>query len=79
MPACQYLASSPRLSDQLFTTRTNLYEDAAMDAAERKVALRLAVVRGYKYKIIRKFTGICERTTQRGQALHPCTGDVSTS
>ena len=41
-------------------------------SAELKVAfnLRLAVVRGYKYKKIRKITGISERTTQCVRALH---------
>jgi transposase len=47
-----------------------------ISAELKKVALRLAVVRGYKYKKIRKITGISERTTQRVRALHRRTGDV---
>jgi hypothetical protein len=38
--------------------------------------LRLAVVRGYKYKKIRKITGISEGTTQHVRALHRRTGDA---
>jgi hypothetical protein len=38
--------------------------------------LRLAVVRGYKYKKIRKIPGISERTTQCVRALHQRAADA---
>jgi transposase len=40
------------------------------------MALRLAVVKGYKHKKIRSITGISERTMRRLCALHRRTGDV---
>jgi transposase len=42
----------------------------------KKVALRLAVVKGYKYKEIRKITGISEQSTEHLCALYQHTGDV---
>jgi hypothetical protein len=50
-----------------------------ISAELKKVALRLAVVKGYKYKKIRRIPEISEiskRTTQRLRALHRHTGDV---
>ena len=47
-----------------------------ISAELKKVALRLAVVKGYKYKKIRKITGISERSIQRLVALHRHTGVV---
>ena len=44
-------------------------------SAELKVALRLAVVKGYKYKKIRNH-GNQRENTQRLRALHYGTGDV---
>ena len=41
-----------------------------ISAELKKVALHLAVVKGYKYKKIRRITWISERTTQCVQALH---------
>jgi len=43
----------------------------------KRVALRLALVRRYKYKRIRQITGISERTTQRIRALYRDIGDVA--
>jgi len=37
----------------------------------KKMALHLAIVKGYKYKKIQSITGISERTTQCIWALHP--------
>ena len=44
-----------------------------ISAKFKKVELRLAVVKGYKYKNIRKIVGMSERTTQHLCALrwHP--------
>jgi hypothetical protein len=42
----------------------------------KRQVLRLAVVRGYKYKRIRELTGVSERTTKRICALHRRIGDV---
>ena len=42
----------------------------------KKVALHLALVKGYKYKKIRKITGISERSTRCLCALYQHTGDV---
>ena len=47
-----------------------------ISAELKKVALRLAVVKEYKYKKIWAITGISERTTQRLRALYHGTGDV---
>ena len=42
----------------------------------KKVALRLALVKGYKYKKIRKIMRISERSTRCLCALYQHTGDV---
>ena len=42
----------------------------------KKLALRLALVHGYKYKKIRHLTGVSERTIMRIRALHRRIGDV---
>ena len=41
-----------------------------ISAELKRVALHLAVVKGYKYKKIQRITGISERKTQCVQALH---------
>jgi hypothetical protein len=67
------------IEQSIITTRLTIFMRQHISAELKKVALRLAVVRGYKYKKIRKITGISERTTQHVQALHWCMGDVATS
>jgi metal-sulfur cluster biosynthetic enzyme len=42
----------------------------------KRQVLRLAVVRGYKYKKVRELTGVNERTTKHLCALHQWIGDV---
>ena len=42
----------------------------------KRLVLRLATVRGYKYKKIREISGVSERTTKRICALYRQTGDV---
>ena len=42
----------------------------------KRLVLRLATVRGYKYKKIHEISGVSVRTTKRICALHRQTGDV---
>ena len=42
----------------------------------KRLVLRLATVREYKYKKMREISGVSERTTKRICALHRRTGDV---
>ena len=48
-----------------------------ISAELKKVALRLAIVKGFKYKKIWKITGISEQSIQRLVTLHRHTGYVA--